>query len=400
MVKRFGGDTLVLAALLLLFGFLTYHIAGQASGDLELRPQRTTHSAKPGGYKAAYLMLQQLGLPIARCDQEPSRWPDDARVMVTLTAQFGAKGMWDEAQAKAATEWVTDGHTLIIAADEDNGLLNHLKLDGDNYLVADATLAPQQPASFLNGIAGVKAPGMERWVKAPSESVSLFGDRKPLVVAFRRGSGMIYAVATPALWDNAHLGEAGNARFLAQLVASGLEAGNNRSRVYFDEYHQGFGEEQSFWTAIGSGGQWAVYQLIAVGLLAVLSAGRRFGLPRPLPPPARVSSEYVASLADLYRRARAGDAALEGVYLSFWRDLCRAAGLPIDSSAPDVAARAAVAFADRENERNVLRTRLTDVLTRCEEAIASGPKRVTDAQLLALAREIDGLRKDTGLGAE
>jgi hypothetical protein len=76
----------------------------------------------------------------------------------------------------------------------------------------------------------------------------------------------------------------------------------------------------------GAAGPARRLQVAALVVLAAYSASRRFGLPQPLPEPQRVSSEYVASLADLYRRAGAGDAALEGVYRSFRRDLCRAAG--------------------------------------------------------------------------
>jgi hypothetical protein len=241
-------------------------------------------------------------------------------------------------------------------------------------------------------------------VKTPPESVALFGDRKPAVVMFTKGSGRVVAVAIPAIWENARLREAENARFFAQLVASEvapvINGATPKEHVYFDEFHQGYTNQQSFWSLIGPSGQWAVYQIIAVALLAVYSASRRFGLPRPLPPPSRVSSEYVQSLADLYRRSRATDAALEGVYLSFWRDLCRVSGMPLDAPPGEVATRASAALADNIQDRPALARRLESVLTRCEERIAGGPKALTDTELLQLAREISDLRKDTVLGTD
>lgn len=394
-MKRFSGDTLLLAGLLLLFGFLTYRVVGEASEGPELRPQRSTYSAKPGGYKAAFLLLKNLGLPVARCEAEPSRWPRDARVMVTLTPQERT-GAWDKKQVEAARKWVERGNTLIVASDEPNTLLHELELETGASAKKTTPLIPQQPASFLAGVAKVET-GTERWNQTGSRAVRLLGDKKPFAVVFENGRGRVYAFASPDLWENARLGQEDNARLFAQIAAT--EWGGDKSgRIYFDEFHQGYTGEQSFWSAIGAPGQWAVYQLIAVALLAIYSAGRRFGLARPMPPAARVSSEYVTSLADLYRRARANDAALSSVYSAFRRDLCREAGMPVDAPNAELAKRAAAALSQSDRERAEVAARLAGLLARCEAAIAQTEKRLTEPELLALARELDQTRKDLQIG--
>jgi hypothetical protein len=138
------------------------------------------------------------------------------------------------------------------------------------------------------------------------------------------------------------------------------------------------------------------WQLLVVALLVCYSAGKRFGLPRPLPAPPRVSSEYVASLASLYRRARAADAALEGVYLPFWRELCRAVGLPYDAPTDEVVRRAAYTLG-MNSDPAALETRLRTVVTACESKLESGD--VRDADLLPLARDLEKMRKELGIGA-
>jgi hypothetical protein len=225
---------------------------------------------------------------------------------------------------KAALAWVEAGRTLILLADKDNALLRALQLSVRREARTDATLFPLQPAPFLAGVDGLRFPGTERFSETPPNGVALFRDDKPAVVAVRRGKGTVIAISAPALADNKHLVEADNARFLAQLAAA--YAGPERG-VGFDEFRQGYRSADTLWGAIGRPGQLVFWQILALAMLAAFSASRRFGLPRPLPAPPRVSSEYVASLADLYRRAGAADAALEGVYLAFWRDLCRAVSL-------------------------------------------------------------------------
>ena len=145
---------------------------------------------------------------------------------------------------------------------------------------------------------------------------------------------------------------------------------------------------------LGRPGRLVAWQLLGLALLLVYSAGRRFGLPRPLPAPPRVSSEYVASLADLYRRARAADAALEGVYLSFWRDLCRAVGLPYDAPPEEVVVRASRTLATGDSAS--VEERLRRAVNECEARIDAG--QVRDADLVPLARELEALRKELGIG--
>ncbi len=415
MKRRISGETLLLLGLIALLGILSFRIARQSSqnGPEGARPRRTITSARPGGWKAFYRLLQQRGVQARPLEAAPDKWPKSARVIVTgeeyftLSAATGTGAtFWNEEQASDALKWVDNGGTLFLLSGQTNALTDKLKLTLDNGLHTNAVLAPVQPAPFLANVKGVLLPDEGRWTRSPG-GIPLLSDGKPAVAFFSRGKGIIIAVASAAIADNAHIAKNDNARFLTQIVETYAARGGDASGggVYFDEFHQGFQAAPSLTDALGQPGQWAVLQLIAVSLLVAFTAGKRFGMPRPVPAASRVSSEYVQSLADLYARARARDAALEGVYLSFWRDLCRAVGVPLDTPAEDVAKRAAAtlgndyatdtAAARRRQDREA---RLTRLVTECETKINGGPKAVREAELLALARQIEGMRKELGIG--
>jgi hypothetical protein len=393
-MKRIGTDIWILAGLLILFAVMTTVIASYIPEAPETTPRRTTFSAKPGGLKAAYLLLQQSRVPVERLTVAPAVWPTKAGVVITATP-YAAQGMvniWSKDETKQVQRWVERGGVLLVMDNETDGLLEKFGLEVDTHLKSDVTLPPQQPTVFLRRVRGVRFPERERIKKHPQDAVSLFGDTRPAMVALRRGRGMIYVLATPAVFENRTLLQADNARFLVQLVQYIRRDGG---KVYFNEYHQGYMQPESLWTIIGKPGQFAFYQFLLTAILISYSAARRFGLPRPMPPPSRVSSEYVTSLADLYRRAGARDAALDGVYQVFWRDLCRAAGVPPDTAKQEVIRRAAVLADGNAAQWEI---RLTRLLGECEDKIAAGPKEISDAVLLRLTNDLEDLRKELQLG--
>lgn len=400
--RRIGADALILLALLAVLAVLSMRIASQTeTPDDAAHPRRSVHSARPGGWKGLYLLLQQQGVRTDLIERAPRDWPAQTAVIITGEPHFtlglsaGGNSRWDERQVKDALRWVENGGTLIVLSASDNELTDTLKLKVDEYLRTDAKLAPLQPAPFLAGVRSVTFPDTERWEKAPDEAVTLLGDDKPAFVLLRRGKGVILAGATPAIAENRHLATTDNARFLVQMIR--LYAGSGGT-VAFDEFHQGYQQSDSLWTAIGRPGQLAFWQMLALAALLAYTVGRRFGLPRPMPAAPRVSSEYVASLADLYRRAHARDAALEGVYLPFWRDLCRAAGMALDAPTAEVVPRAAGLAGLGGEERARFEARLAQLLSRCEEKIDAGPKSLTDGELLELTWEMEAMRKELGLG--
>ncbi|MBC7805533.1 MAG: DUF4350 domain-containing protein [Akkermansiaceae bacterium] len=408
MKPKIGTDAIVLVVFLILFAVVSLQIAGRdTSGDEGPRPRRSTFSPKPGGWKAAYLLLEQSGIKTRRWEKPPSTWPDSVSAVIAGQEVLAVEGgaYWTADQAKDAMGWVERGGTLLLFAAENNAVTQEVGVSPDLHKNKDNEVHPTQPAPYLNGVRGVVIPGAERFLALGKDATVLLADDKPAVVAVKRGSGRVLLVSSPAVIDNRTLSKAENARFLVQAVSAFLQPAR-KDGVLWDEFHQGYQEERSFWNAIGQPGQFALLQLGVLIALISYTMGTRFGLPRPAPPQDRLSSEYVSSLADLYRRAKASDAALEGVYLSFWRDLCRAVGMPLDSEAAEVARLAAASLgsdsygANAGEKRAKRETRITRLLQECETRIEAGAKKLPDNELLTLARAIEDMRKELELGRD
>ena len=413
MKKRIGLDAVVLIVVLIVLAVVSLQIANRSTaGDEGPRPRRTTRSVHPGGWKAAFLLLQRAGFTTGRWEKPPKTWPDTASVMIAGQEVFGADGgsYWNDDQAQDAMDWVRRGGTLVVLTGEDNSLTQAIDVSPQTSKHNDSDIHPTQPAPYLAGVNEVQVPGTERFATLGKNATVLLADDEPGVVAVRVGTGRVIAVTSPAVIDNAHLATSDNARFLLQLVGafddSNVKGTHVRAGILFDEFHQGYQEEPSFWNAIGQPGQLACLQLVILILLGCWSVGVRFGLPRGLPEQSRLSSEYVASLADLYRRARASDAALEGVYLAFWRDLCRAVGVPLDTDTTEVARMAVASLGVDAYGPNVAakrakrEERLRTLLQTCEAKIDAGAKKLNEGELLSLSRALEDMRKELQLGRD
>ena len=144
----------------------------------------------------------------------------------------------------------------------------------------------------------------------------------PLAVEISVGRGRIVAIADPLIASNGALRRSDNAVWLV-----GLAAGWGSGKIFFDEYHHGFGQKRStgeltrafFATPWG----WAVLQLGAAGLLYIFGYRRRFGRIRETPPAVRASPlEAVEARAGVFRAAAAQELAAEMIV----HHLCHAAG--------------------------------------------------------------------------
>jgi hypothetical protein len=120
----------------------------------------------------------------------------------------------------------------------------------------------------------------------------------------------VILVADAALFENRQLRETDAGPF-----ALGLFAGRYR-RVVFEEYHHGFGAAGSLagatleWSRHSPWG-WAIWQLVAVGLLALLFGAVRFGPARPgIIRRRRSQLEHVRALATALAAASGHDEAI------------------------------------------------------------------------------------------
>jgi len=449
-MPRLSADVVILLGLLLLFAILSFNISGPSDDQDPLALQRrSSFNTAPAGWKAYYNLLERRKNTVDVWERRPKLWPADASVIITGPYSVGGiASRWDRGEARDALHWVAKGGTLIAFTDADDALTRALGVsasfedakkdvkknatsplpDDDSEESDDDTpetitipagpkgspLTIRQPVIPLNGVQGIVTAGEKRYVQIPASAVTLLADYQPVAVAIPYGNGNIIAICDAGIIDNGHLADGDNARFAVQLAET-FSSDPKRNRILFDEYHQNYQESESLWTVIGHPGQMVFWQLFTLALLMVYSYSRRFGLPRPVPAPPRVSSEYVRSLADLYHRARASDAALESIYNLFWRDLCRAAGTPLETDARTVAVTATARVGASEAQRTAIIERIIRVIAECRAKIetaalppptagsnrqkrAQATNTLSESDMLRLTLEIEALRKELEFG--
>jgi hypothetical protein len=221
-----------------------------------------------------------------------------------------------------------------------------------------------------------------RWGLWPEDDefvAHLQAGEAPVLLSRRWGEGRAILAASAAPFTNAGLRDPGSRRLVYNLVA-GLAPG---AFVQFDEVHHGYRAavaENSLrgWLVRSSWG-WAVLYGAAVVLGWIVLRGRRFGRPVSLPERValRPQSEYVVSMAGLFRRAGRRSFAMRHHHERLKRGLARPWRLN-----PDLPDRAFVAELARVRDDLDARA-LRELLARL-----SG-ERVSEGELVRLVGEVD-----------
>ncbi|MDF2630068.1 MAG: hypothetical protein K0R39_3899 [Symbiobacteriaceae bacterium] len=202
-------------------------------------------------------------------------------------------------------------------------------------------------------------------------------DGTPVLVSWAVGQGRIYWSADDAWLTNDLVGKQDNFD-----LALGLLAPAPGKLVAFDEYHHGFQAADRWWQLLRGNLQWFVILLGIAVLVMFWAYGARFGAPVPSPAgPSRASVEYVFSMSQLYRRARARSVVQENLRRTLTRDLSRLLGGAQGLPDQEIARRAA--------ERTGLpEQRILEALQRT----APGHK-VSDKDLIFLAQEVEAIQR-------
>ncbi|HST61956.1 MAG TPA: DUF4350 domain-containing protein [Longimicrobium sp.] len=373
-----------LVVLLLLVLFALAALAGlTADPDDRQDPRASTWVRSENGAAALYWTLQDLGVQVRR----RTGGFLDADSLRGVVAVIAPSNPLSEEEAGAAAEFVRGGGTLLYvpgAYETASPLMDTLGIRGDwlkGMFTAETAAARPHPHRWTEGVASVK--GFRRVfrdtagvLRGAGADTLLAVDGRPAGLTWTLGAGRVIAFADAEPLRTGNLQTSGAATVFARAAAD-VARGDT---LWFDEYHHGFGGGGTgmvtgmvryAWRTVSRG---LILQLLAVVVLLVWAAGRRFGAPlQPEPVRRRSPLEHVEALAGAYRQAGARRTARRLLLAGLARRLGRRAP-PDETAAGEMLGRMA---------------RLSPVGRDAAAQLENDFKRGADADLVSLARGVD-----------
>jgi len=403
----------------------------------ELNPVRSSYNPGPTGTRAFYQLLEEAGVAVARWRQPYDRLKTEARnEMLVIVGPFPLGATLPENEATELQRWVEAGGSALIVSRHPYAQFGdsfiHSAMPSENpqwnaptdlLIDSQSDSYIQQPTELTRGLRGLALshlasrltfhPPEEEAEKAdepeeeptatpeasptPSpEQVKAFlyapvihiGDSGGAILAdFKYGEGRLVLLSDPFVLANRGIGRGTNLNLALNLIESlsKTEKGGRR-KIWFDEYHHGFQSVGNPLVAYFKGTPMALVLLqgLVLCLLVAWSSGRRFARPLPLSAVDRNSPlEFVDSMANLQRMARARELALENIHHRARTQICRKLGVSSRASTREMADRLRSLGSSGVSETE-LRRALSD-----SELILQGES-ADDSELL---RVVAGLRR-------
>lgn len=360
---RFLGRFHVAVLLILILFILTHLLLTKYGiGDRAEKPVFSSYVSNRFGLKALFLLLADYEVTAQRW---PHRWtrtpPGRHGLMVAARPQGDSPVIWSE--VKPLLDWVERGNSLLLLTDAPSPLTDslrvHLAPGRLSTVPQDLDLTPDESLERHTGIAQAPLAYTSR-----AERIAMLGDAAirwdaPLLPLYgrdgelhaalaRRGGGSICVVSDPALLSNGLLDHRQNLEFFLNLLTH-----EEIERVYFDEFHQGYGKRPTFTQVMGRTHLRWVFLHVALGaLFSLLLWGRRRSRPVPVRrAPRRSATEYVESMALVLQSAAATGLALQEIFRGFRGDVGRKLGLNLLLNDSQFIAKAAVHTQDPKQFR-------------------------------------------------
>ncbi|HEX8393718.1 MAG TPA: DUF4350 domain-containing protein [Longimicrobium sp.] len=382
-------DTILLFALIalvLMMGFLARSVEGDNVRDF----RASSFLTSPGGAGALYQTFRELDLPVRQRTQ-PYVEADPVGAVTVLIAPGESPS---PTEVHAILRRVREGGTLIFVLESQGGagplydslgvyphLLSYIGENRGRY--DEGFTAQAAPHPWTAGTRRVK--NIRATFADSSEALQRKGVTRLLTVGrevaalqWREGKGEVLVWASHAPLTNRNLRGSGAAGILARAAAQGAGA---KGRIEFGEWYHGFRGEGSVLRGlrrflVHHPAGHAALQAMAVLLLLLLAAGRRFGTPLPAPPARRRSPlEHVEALAGAYRQAGARRTARRLLVAGLARRLGRRAPADEAGAAELIGRLSAASPVGRE----------------AAAALQTEWKRGGDADLVSVARGVDRL---------
>jgi uncharacterized protein DUF4350 len=373
--------------LLIALNFI-FFVDTRSGGETEWNADRSSYRSTPYGTLAYYTLLKERGYDVGRFEKSFTQLKDrEPGTLIVISPP--ESHLFSEEELKSLQKWIEAGGYLIVFDREIHITLGDVLVQTERE-TSKSAVRPVEPTPVTRGVEHLSLSQFASRVRVHGRSTVVhFADNESAVVADATlGSGRMIFITDPFIVANNGIDKADNAQLALNLVAD-----RPRGRISFDEYHHGYssaGTEQGLMSYFrGTPVPWMLAQIATIGALIIYSYGRRFGRAIPLRRERRTTNlEFVSSLANISRLARATDLAMQNIYWEFRKRLCRFAGVPAHTPTQKLAAAAA-------RRSNIRPAEIGTLLTRCE-AVARGEE-TSDHELLKLVVRIREIESTAGL---
>jgi hypothetical protein len=300
----------LVAAVLLLLGLNLW-----MAPKVALRESPTSFGVERQGYKAAYDLLLELGVPVRRSYVRPDAILAKGSLWLVSPSFLNSDLRDDDAAGGALLQWVRAGGTAVVFGNPESDwkrldIKHGIGVSGAANLI-EGDFAPR--ARKLDVADLVHFAAADDKAADDKVRVRLTCDGAPFALEMPLGAGRLVAVADGRFLRNANLGSDDASVLLVDLVRA-------LGPPVFDEYFHGLVESSSLLATLA--GSRVIVPLGAGLLLALLWVGQqRSWPPRRLAERAEEPAPSIASFLDalgvLYARARDPGAAFRAYRAGF-----------------------------------------------------------------------------------
>jgi hypothetical protein len=339
-------ELLLLLGVVLLLLLAIARLGTERNQEPSADPRRSTFLTAPAGAHGFAAALQRLGVQVVQLRQrlprvEPAALQGGAASGLALVAAIGPTSPLDAGDAAALAGLSRAGLDLLLAGGRAEAAMRCFGYRVRPMLQAEPAVATQEP--YRLDVRGVLRPARRRVIAATAADsvrcvepvvervdtlLRLGSGGEPVVLRLALRSGTAATlVADDEIFSNRVLRGEPGAPFVLRLVS------DRYRRLYVDEYDHGFGPSGRLDQAVVAWIRrtpwgWAGVQLAAVGLLALFTAGTRFGpVARRLERRRRSPLEHVRALATALAAARGHDLAVRLLVRGLQRRLARGPGM-------------------------------------------------------------------------
>ena len=376
-----GRGVIIVGALVVLLAVLAIIARSNETSGVE-GPTLSMHVTVEDGGRALYIWLAELGYDVRPLEYRTFQLDDGIDALFILAPSFDLT----ENESARVLDWVEQGGTLLLVAEEPNQVLDDLGIAIRSRGAELQEAVPLQPVFRDPPLATVQSGTAVRLELPGPEWVPLLGsgdpDDEPIAATAGFGRGRIHILSSTFPLTNAGIGAADNAAYVLHVLA-GVPTGG---AVVFDEYHHGLTERGTLTQRlVREPWGWAVLWTVAFSFAWLAFAGKRFGEALS-PPPSwarRSSGEYVTTLGTLLRHGKHESWLRQNYAAQVKRALGSRYRIRADQPAHD--------FAAALSQRRPDAAELAAPLERLE---ASQP--LDEATTLSLMRDVDAIKRRLG----